>query len=210
MKTTASKVAHFLLKIKAVKLNPSEPFTWSSGIQSPIYCDNRQILSFVEVRNKVKHWLKEASEKFGPVDAVAGVATAGIPHGALLADMLAVPFIYVRSKAKGHGLNAKIEGHIEKGMKVLVIEDLISTGGSSLDAVQTLRENNLEVVGVLAIFSYQLELADKNFKQKNCKLETLSNFSTLVEVAKEEKLITEKEIQQLKLWQESPNNWTPA
>lgn len=210
MKTTASKVAHFLLKIKAVKLNPSEPFTWSSGIQSPIYCDNRQILSFVEVRNKVKHWLKEASEKFGPVDAVAGVATAGIPHGALLADLLAVPFIYVRSKAKGHGLNAKIEGHIEKGMKVLVIEDLISTGGSSLDAVQTLRENNLEVVGVLAIFSYQLELADKNFKQKNCKLETLSNFSTLVEVAKEEKLITEKEIQQLKLWQESPNNWTPA
>lgn len=210
MKTTASKVAHFLLKIKAVKLNPSEPFTWSSGIQSPIYCDNRQILSFVEVRNKVKHWLKEASEKFGPVDAVAGVATAGIPHGALLADLLAVPFIYVRSKAKGHGLNAKIEGHIEKGMKVLVIEDLISTGGSSLDAVQTLRENNLEVVGVLAIFSYQLELADKNFKQKNCKLETLSNFSTLIEVAKGEKLVTDKEIKELKLWQESPSNWTPA
>ncbi len=196
----AAEIAKRLLQIKAIKLSPQKPFTWASGILSPIYCDNRIVLSHPEVRDFVKKCLIEKSKDFSNFDAVAGVATAGIAHGMLLADSLGVPFAYVRSKAKGHGRQNLIEGELPKGAKVLVVEDLISTGGSSLAAVEAVREEGLEVVGVLAIFSYNFEKAIQAFEKANCPLETLSNYDVLVREALAIKYVNLIDVDMLTTW----------
>ena len=197
---TASEVAKQLLQIKAIKLSPQKPFTWASGILSPIYCDNRITLSFPEVRKLIKEGLVEKSIDFGSFDAVSGVATAGIAHGLMLAEALQKPFSYVRSKPKGHGRQNLIEGHIEKGSKVLVVEDLISTGGSSLAAVEALRAQGVEVVGVLAVFSYNFPKAANAFKAANCPLETLSNYDVLIREALASKYINLIDVDLLTTW----------
>lgn len=203
----ANDVAEKLLQINAVKLNPQNPFTWASGIQSPIYCDNRLVLSFPTVRSFVIQAFVEKASQFGAFDIVAGVATAGIPHGALLADRLEKPFIYVREKAKSHGRQNQIEGNIWAGAKVLVIEDLISTGGSSLKAVETLRDAGCEVVGILAIFSYGFQKATDVFGAAACPFDTLSNYNVLVEKAVEMHYISPNDLETLKSWRESPTTW---
>lgn len=196
----ASEVAQRLLQIKAIKLSPQKPFTWASGVLSPIYCDNRLVLSHPEIRDFVKQCLVEKSKDFGGFDAVAGVATAGIAHGMLLADALKLPFAYVRSKPKEHGRQNLIEGELPAGSKVLVIEDLISTGGSSLQAVEAVREAGLQVVGVLAIFSYHFEKAAKAFQNASCKLETLSNYDVLIREALAIKYINLNDVDLLTTW----------
>ena len=203
----ANEVAEKLLQINAVKLSPQNPFTWASGIQSPIYCDNRLVLSFPAVRSFVIQAFVEKSAQFGAFDIVAGVATAGIPHGALLADRLEKPFIYVREKAKSHGRQNQIEGNIFAGAKILVIEDLISTGGSSLKAVETLREAGCEVVGIMAIFSYGFQKATDVFSAAKCPFDTLSQYSVLVEKAVEMKYISPDDLETLQNWRESPTTW---
>ncbi|TVQ47656.1 MAG: orotate phosphoribosyltransferase [Saprospirales bacterium] len=208
MSNPSKKVASYLLSINAVQLNVNNPFTWASGLRSPIYCDNRKLLSFVEVRNEIKTIMAEKSGQFGQAEMVAGVATAGIPLGMLLADSLQLPFIYVRSKAKGHGLKSKIEGHFEKGKKILVIEDLISTGGSSIEAVESLREEGLEVLGVMSVFSYELDLSEKNFEDASCQYYSLSGFSDLIQVAADEKKISEEDLIALEEWRKNPLDWS--
>ncbi len=196
----ASEIAKRLLQIKAIKLSPQKPFTWASGILSPIYCDNRLVLSNVETREFVKDCLLEKSKDFPSFDAIAGVATAGIAHGMMLADALKLPFAYVRSKAKEHGRQNMIEGELPTGAKVLVIEDLISTGGSSLQAVEAVRANGHEVVGVLAIFSYNFAKANRAFENAGCKLETLSNYDVLVREALAIKYINLNDVDMLTTW----------
>lgn len=203
----ANEVAQRLLQINAVKLNPQNPFTWASGIKSPIYCDNRLVLSFPAVRSFVIQAFVEKTLAFEPFDIVAGVATAGIPHGALLADRLEKPFIYVREKAKSHGRQNQIEGNIWEGAKVLLIEDLISTGGSSLKAVETLREAGCEVVGVLAIFSYGFQKAEEVFSAADCPFDTLSNYNVLVEKAVDMQYISPNDLETLQNWRISPSTW---
>ncbi|MEZ5056145.1 MAG: orotate phosphoribosyltransferase [Saprospiraceae bacterium] len=203
----AGEIADKLLQIKAIKLSPQSPFTWASGIKSPIYCDNRISLSHPSVRKIVKQGFVEKSNEFGAFDVVAGVATAGIPHGALLADALDKPFIYVRSKAKSHGRQNLIEGELNPGSKVLVIEDLISTGGSSVTAVDAIREAGGEVVGVLAIFTYGLTKANETFSKANCKFATLSNYDTLLEKAIETGYLNQDDFEQLKNWKKDPEHW---
>ena len=206
MQNYASKVARHLLEIKAVKLSPNEPFTWASGILSPIYCDNRVALSYPAVRNFLKQCLKEASEEF-EFDTVAGVATAGIPHGILLADALKKPFVYVRPSAKDHGRRNLIEGELPANARVLVVEDLISTGGSCLRAVDALKEAGAEVSGVLAIFQYGFEQAAQEFGKYQLPLHTLSDYDTLVEEALAIGYITEKDLSTLRKWRENPQGW---
>ena len=201
------KIAQALLRIKAVKLNPQNPFTWTSGIKSPIYCDNRLSLSYPATRNLIIKGLKEKSSVFGEVDMIMGVATAGIPHGAILAHVLKKPFGYIRDKAKAHGRQNQIEGLILPGAKVLVIEDLISTGLSSLKAVEAVREVGMNVIGVLAIFNYGFEDTDRVFAEHNCPFVTLSNYDALLDVAQATKYINEEELQDLKKWRLSPANW---
>jgi orotate phosphoribosyltransferase len=196
----ASEIAKRLLQIKAIKLSPQKPFTWASGILSPIYCDNRIVLSHPEVRDFVKQCLVEKSKDFGNFDAVAGVATAGIAHGMMLADTLGLPFAYVRSKAKDHGRQNLIEGELPAGSNVLVVEDLISTGGSSLAAVDAVRQEGLKVVGVLAIFSYNFEKAVTAFENANCQLETLSNYDVLIREALASKYINLIDVDMLTTW----------
>lgn len=196
----ASEVAKKLLQIKAIKLSPQKPFTWASGLKSPIYCDNRLVLSHPSIRNFIKSSFIEKSKEFSPFDCIAGVATAGIPHGALLADALDLPFVYVRSKAKEHGRKNMIEGSINGGEKVLVIEDLISTGGSSLAAVETLRQAGCTVCGVLAIFSYNFEKAQKAFEKAECPFGTLSNYDVMIREALASKYITLHDIDLLTTW----------
>lgn len=196
----AAQVANKLLQINAIKLSPQKPFTWASGIHSPIYCDNRVLLSYPEVRNFIKQSLVQASGSFHGYNLIAGVATAGIPHGALLADALHLPFIYVRSKAKEHGRQNLIEGHAPEGSKALVIEDLISTGGSSLQAVQALRDAGVEVVGVLALFSYGFERARQAFLEADCPLQTLSDYDALITEARRAAYINEDELSSLQQW----------
>jgi orotate phosphoribosyltransferase len=203
----AGEIADKLLQIKAIKLSPQSPFTWASGIKSPIYCDNRVSLSYPSVRKIVKQGFVEKSNEFGAFDVVAGVATAGIPHGALLADALDKPFIYVRSKAKSHGRQNLIEGELKPGSKVLVIEDLISTGGSSVTAVEAIREAGSEVVGVLAIFTYGLTKANETFSKANCKFATLSNYDILLEKAIESGYLNQDDYEQLKNWRKDPEHW---
>jgi orotate phosphoribosyltransferase len=201
-------VAESLLKIKAVKLSPEHPFTWASGWKSPIYCDNRQTLSFPEVRTLIKNeFTRNIRENFQDIDVIAGVATGGIAHGALVAEEMNLPFVYVRSSSKGHGLQNKVEGKLEPGQKVMVIEDLVSTGKSSLDAVEALRSMGGEVQGMGAIFTYGFDLAQANFEEAQCKLFTLSNYEVLVEKAMEMKYINEKDLASLQEWRKSPQNW---
>jgi len=203
----AAKTARHLLEIKAVKLSPHDPFTWASGILSPIYCDNRVALSFPAVRTFLKLCLAEQSASFGPFDVVAGVATAGIPHGALLADALGKPFIYVRSSAKDHGRRNLIEGELSAGQRVLVIEDLISTGGSCLMAAEALLEAGAKVVGVLAIFQYGFAKASAAFAEKNIPFQTLTNYEVLVQEAARIGYVTEEDLNTLRRWRENPEGW---
>lgn len=208
-KDRALKVAEFLLQIKAVKLQPSQPFTWASGWSSPIYCDNRKTLSFPAIRTHIRQGYAEAIlEKFGKPDVIAGVATGGIAQGALVAQELGIPFIYVRSSAKGHGLGNQIEGHFEKGQKVIVIEDLISTGGSSLIAVEALREAGCDVKGLIAIFTYGFDVATENFNAADCPFVTLTDYDHLIDQALKLEYINEADVQSLKKWKNSPSTWS--
>ena len=208
MENFEKKTAEYLLQIKAIKLQPSNPFTWASGWKSPIYCDNRKTLSFPEVRSYIRDSFSSLIKSLYPqADMIAGVATGAIAHGALVADKLGMPFIYVRSGAKEHGLGNQIEGYYEKGQKVVVIEDLISTGGSSLNAVTALREAGCEVLGMVAIFTYEFKKASDAFVSGDCKLNTLSNYSILVETAVNTGYIGEKEVETLKKWRVDPGNW---
>ncbi len=204
----ALKVAEFLLQVKAVKLQPNTPFTWASGWNSPIYCDNRVTLSYPAIRTFIRQLYSEAVlEKFGKPDVIAGVATGGIAQGALVAQELGLPFIYVRSTAKGHGMGNQIEGHFEKGQKVVVIEDLISTGGSSLKAIDALREAGLDVRGLVATFTYGFKIAEEQFKAHACNFVTLTNYDYLIEEALKEEYITEKDLNSLREWKENPSAW---
>lgn len=204
----ASEIASDLLKIGAIKLSPEQPFTWASGWKSPIYCDNRLSLSFPDVRSKIKTALGLAiSKEFDGIDVIAGVATAGIPQGALVADELALPFIYVRSKSKGHGLQNMIEGRIDKGQKVLLIEDLVSTGGSSLAAVDALRQAGAEVAGMMAIFTYGFEVAEKNFAANKVDLVVLSDYHHLLDHAQDERMFENEVLKTLKEWRKNPEAW---
>ena len=202
------KTAEYLLQIKAIKLQPSNPFTWASGWKSPIYCDNRKTLSFPEVRSYIRDSFAAIIKDLYPqAEMIAGVATGAIAHGALVADKLGLPFIYVRSGAKEHGLGNQIEGFFTKGQKAVVIEDLISTGGSSLNAVAALRESECEVLGMVAIFTYEFKKASDAFAFENCSLNTLSNYSTLVETALKTGYIGQEEVETLKKWRLDPANW---
>nr|MBC8146473.1 orotate phosphoribosyltransferase [Bacteroidota bacterium] len=185
-KEVALKTAEFLLQIKAIKLDNSNPFTWASGWKSPIYCDNRKTLSYPQIRNNIRQELVNIiNEEFGDVDVIAGVATAGIAQGVLVAQDLGKPFVYVRSSSKDHGLENKIEGDVNSGQSVVVVEDLVSTGGSSLNAVKALEEAGCKVKGMVAIFTYGFDTAEDNFKKAKCKLFTLSNYETLIKQALE-------------------------
>jgi orotate phosphoribosyltransferase len=206
--TTARKIASFLLKTKAVKLSPEQPFKWSSGWNSPIYCDNRITLSDVEARMFIKKALAKAIKKnFPDVDLIAGVATAGIAQGALVADYMNLPFAYVRPKPKEHGMGNQIEGKIEKGQKVVVLEDLISTGGSSIKAAEALTAQGIEVVGMIAIFTYGFKIADDNFAEKNLKLVTLSNYNFLIDEALKQEYVKASDVESLKKWRRNPAKW---
>ena len=207
-KDRALKVAEFLLQIKAVKLQPNSPFTWASGWKSPIYCDNRITLSFPAIRTYIRQGYADAIlEHFGKPDIIAGVATGGIAQGALVAQELGIPFIYVRSSAKGHGMGNMIEGHFEKGQRVVVIEDLISTGGSSLQAVLALRDAGLEVKGLVAIFTYGFDLSIKNFANAECPFVTLTDYDHLIDQALKSDYVTDSDINSLREWKINPENW---
>jgi len=205
---TELKIAEILLQINAIKLSPKDPFKWASGWNSPIYCDNRTVLSFPSVRNEIKEELsKLLMSKFGKPDVIAGVATGAIGIGMLVADFLNLPFIYVRPEAKKHGRKNQIEGKIEPNQKVVVIEDLISTGKSSINAVRALRAQDIKVTGMVAIFTYGFDVSLKNFKNENIKLETLSNYKTLVECALKNNYINSAELEQLRSWNTDPSKW---
>lgn len=208
-KNTAKKTAQLLLQIKAIKLNPDNPFTWASGWKSPIYCDNRITLSYVAIRNYLRQNLaKIVEEKYGKPDAIAGVATGAIAIGVLVAEELGVPFVYVRPEPKKHGRQNQIEGYLEKGQNVVIIEDLISTGKSSLNAVKALEEGDVKVKGMVAIFSYGFEFADKNFKDANVELTTLSDYNNLLEHAIETNYITQNNLKTLENWRINPDKWS--
>ncbi len=208
MENTAKSIADYLLQIKAIKLQPSNPFTWASGWKSPIYCDNRKTLSFPEVRLAIRDaFVKKIKELYPGTELIAGVATGAIAHGVLVADAMDLPFIYVRSGAKEHGLGNRIEGSYEHGQKVVVIEDLISTGSSSLRAVNALREAGCDVLGMIAIFKYGFKKAEDNFRANECNLFTLSDYNILVEQAMATGYITDNDIDTLNKWRQDPSAW---
>lgn len=208
---SASKIAEFLLQIKAIKLQPSEPFTWASGLKSPIYCDNRVTLSYPKIRTYIRQQLvKTINDQFGKPDVIAGVATGGIAQGALVAQDLGLPFVYIRGESKGHGLGNLIEGVIESGQSVIVIEDLISTGQSSLKAVKALREAGANVKGMVSIFTYGLKKSLDAFKKNKCMLVSLCNYDVLLDQAVRSNYINEKDLKSLKSWKESPDDWIPT
>src|SRR5574344_1534021 len=210
MKKLERIVASKLLKIKAVKLQPSNPFTWASGWKSPIYCDNRKTLSYPELRNFIKIELARLiREKYDQVDAIAGVATGAIAQGAMVAEELGLPFVYVRSSPKDHGLENLIEGDLKPRMKVVVIEDLISTGGSSLKAVDAIRADGCEVIGMMAIFSYGFPQAEEAFRTAKVELTTLSDYDAVLEMALATNYIHETELKALQEWRISPSTWQP-
>ena len=207
-KNIAKKTAELLLQINAIKLNPNKPFTWASGWKSPIYCDNRLVLSYPAIRNFIKHELAKNIEKtYGKPDVIAGVATGAIGIGALVADYMGLPFVYVRPEAKKHGRQNQIEGKLEKGQNIVVVEDLISTGKSSLNAVNALKEKSVNVKGMVAIFSYGFEISEKNFLKNNIELRTLSNYSYLLEQALNTGFINEIELKTLSNWNKNPSEW---
>lgn len=207
-KDKALKIADFLLQIKAVKLQPSEPFTWASGWKSPIYCDNRKTLSYPKIRTAIRQtFAEQIAEKYSNIDVIVGVATGGIAIGALVAEEMGLPFIYVRSSAKGHGLGNQVEGAYTEGQRVVVIEDLISTGGSSLKAIEALREANLQVLGLAAIFTYGFDQAVQNFEKADCEFFTLSDYDHLIEQAENTNYISETDVSSLQEWKVNPENW---
>jgi len=207
-KDTAEKTAELLLQINAIKLNPSKPFLWASGWNSPIYCDNRLTLSFPAIRNYIRdEFSKQIEEIYGKPDVIAGVATGAIGIGILVAEELGLPFVYVRPEPKKHGRQNQVEGFLQKGQNVVVVEDLISTGNSSLLAVEALKEAGANVKGMIAIFSYGFDVADENFKKANVNLNTLSNYEHLLELAVEKQYITETEQKTLQEWRKSPSTW---
>lgn len=209
-KDSALRIAGELLKIKAVKLQPNEPFTWASGWKSPIYCDNRKTLSYPTIRTFIRQKFTQIVEsKFGKPDVIAGIATGGIPQGVLVAQDLGLPFIYVRSNVKDHGLGNLIEGSYEKGQKVILVEDLISTGGSSLLGVKALKDAGLKVKGLVAIFSYGFETAKEGFDKVNCPFYTLTDYDHLVKEALTQDYIREEDLSHLKKWRELPDRWEP-
>jgi orotate phosphoribosyltransferase len=204
----ASEVAVKLLEIQAIRLQPEKPFTWASGWKSPIYCDNRLSLSFPEIRTFIKDSLVAAIKMyFNSTEAIAGVATAGIPQGALLADELQLPFLYVRSKPKGHGMENMIEGKITPGQKVVVVEDLVSTGGSSLKAISDLKEAGFEVLGMVSIFTYGFEIAKKNFEEAGVPLLCLSDYAAMLPKAVEKGYISGSVLSSLEEWRKDPSTW---
>ncbi|MBO8454958.1 MAG: orotate phosphoribosyltransferase [Bacteroidetes bacterium] len=208
MESIDRKVAKALLDIKAVMLRPDEPFKWASGWLSPIYCDNRRILSYPELRENICRWMADIiTKKFPEVEVIAGVATGAIAHGMLIAHLLNKPFIYVRPKPKDHGTGSQIEGYVEKGAKTVVVEDLISTGSSSLSATSALLAAGVNVLGMTAIFSYNFNQARRAFEEANVELYTLTNYDTLVEVAHETGYIKDSDIELLKEWRFSPATW---
>ena len=208
MNDTSSKVAQYLLEIKAVKLEPSDPFTWSSGWYSPIYCDNRVTLSYPAIRNFLKNeFAKAVKAHFPEATCLVGVATAGIALGALVADEMALPYAYCRPKPKEHGMKNQLEGRIEKGAKIVVVEDLISTGGSSIKVVEYLREEGYDVIGMGAIFTYGFKQAGNNFKEANCEFFTLSNYSDLIKEALAIGYVKKAEIAELENWRKDPAIW---
>ncbi|MEC3905442.1 orotate phosphoribosyltransferase [Tamlana sp. 2201CG12-4] len=207
-KETAKKTAEVLLQVNAIKLSPKAPFTWASGWKSPIYCDNRIILSFPPIRNYIRETMgKHIERQYGKPDVIAGVATGAIGIGMLVAEYLGLPFIYVRPDAKGHGRKNQIEGFVESGQNVVVVEDLISTGKSSLNAVKALKEANINVKGMVAIFTYGFDIAAENFKKENIRLHTLSNYTNLLEQALETNYISDKELDTLSEWNSNPDKW---
>lgn len=208
MDTTAAKVAEFLLEISAIKLNPEQPFTWTSGWKSPIYSDNRLTLSFPEVRGFIKSSLGQLiQQQFSGTEAIIGVATAGIAPGALVADYLNLPFGYVRSEAKKHGMGKQIEGSIQPGTKVVVVEDLVSTGKSSIHAVEVLKAAGCEVLGLVAIFTYGFPLASESFRNAGCPFYALSNYEALIPVAIQKGVVREDQMDLLAQWRKSPESW---
>jgi orotate phosphoribosyltransferase len=208
MKKLEEIIAMHLLQIKAIKLQPANPFTWASGWISPIYCDNRKTLSYPQVRNFIKvQFARRIMERWPAVDVVAGVATGAIAQGVLVADLLDMPFVYVRSSPKGHGLENLIEGDLKPGQKVVVVEDLISTGGSSLKAVEALRNNGADVLGMAAIFTYGFQVAANNFTEAKVEYETLSNYQSLIKVAAEVGYVSSDDLSALSQWREDPAKW---
>lgn len=204
------KIAESLLQIKAIKLQPKNPFTWASGWKSPIYCDNRIALSHPAIRTYIRQKLSELiQDEFGAVDMISGVATAGIPQGVLVAQDLGLPFSYVRASAKDHGRNNQIEGEVISGQRVVVIEDLVSTGKSSLQAVHALREVGCSVVGLVSIFSYGLDIAAQNFAEAKCSFHTLCDYDALIKVAAEKSYVLESDIDMLEKWCKDPATWSP-
>jgi len=207
-KDTAEKTAELLLQINAIKLNPENPFTWASGWKSPIYCDNRLILSFPVIRNYVRdEFAKNIEKQFGKPDVIAGVATGAIGIGILVAESLGLPFVYVRPEAKKHGRQNQVEGFLQKGQNVVVVEDLISTGNSSLMAVEALRNEGANIKGMAAIFTYGFGVAEENFKNANINLFTLSNYENLLDLAVQKQYITEDQQSTLQEWSEEPSIW---
>jgi len=207
-KNTANKTAELLLQIKAIKISPNEPFTWASGWKSPIYCDNRITLSFIAIRNFLRENIAKTIEaQYGKPDVIAGVATGAIAIGVLVAQELGLPFIYVRPEPKKHGRKNQIEGYLEKGQNVVVIEDLISTGNSSLNAVKALKEAGANVKGMVAIFSYGFDIAIENFRKANVNLICLSSYKNLINQAIDTNYIREKDIKTLNNWRLNPSKW---
>jgi len=208
MENTQIEVTKRLLAIDTIKIQPDNPFTWASGWKAPIYCDNRKVLSYPETRTFIcNQFAKLVREKYPNAEAIAGVATGAIAHGVLVAEVLQLPFIYVRSKPKGHGLENLIEGDIQPGTKVVMIEDLISTGGSSLSAAEAVRNYGAEVLGMLAIFTYNFPLAAKNFAAANIELTTLSNYNLLLKLAYNSGEITDTQLESLNNWRKNPETW---
>lgn len=208
---TSAKIAQYLLQINAIQLRPNAPFTWASGWKSPIYCDNRLSLSHPEIRSYIKKKMAQRIlEEYPNVEAIVGVATAGIAPGALVADVLKLPFAYIRPEPKKHGRQNMLEGDLKKNQKVVVVEDLISTGGSSLKAVEALRESDVKVLGLASIFTYGFELAEDNFRKAKCKFFSLSDYSSLIKTAKKDGLILKDDLESLKKWRDAPDKWGQA
>lgn len=208
MSQTKQVVAEKLIQIKAIKLQPTNPFTWASGWKSPIYCDNRLTLSYPEIRNFIRDaFVQQIKAQYPEVEVIAGVATGAIAQGVLVAQAMDLPFVYVRSSAKAHGMGNQIEGHLEQGKKIVVVEDLISTGGSSLKAVEALRQAGATVLGMTAIFTYDFKVAQDNFKAANCALSVLSDYHALLDFALSVDYIKEEQVKTLKEWRENPSVW---
>jgi orotate phosphoribosyltransferase len=208
MKEIEKQIAKLLLQINAIKLNPAKPYTWASGWKSPIYCDNRKTLSYPKVRQSICNaFVKIISDKYPEADGIAGVATGAIAHGVLVAEKMNLPFIYIRSSAKEHGLKNLIEGAYTTGQRFVVVEDLVSTGGSSLNAVKALRSADCEVLGMTAIFSYGFPAAVDNFLKATCQLDTLSNYEALIQVASETGYVTPSDLDTLRIWRQAPDKW---